>query len=126
MKFAKAFLWINCAVFGLYAICFIFWPQTISMVVVDSAPELGPAMTDMRATYGGMMLGLALLFGLLAREAKTLKVGLQGVIIVLALMAASRGLGMVIDNDTNTMMVAFLIAEAIGVAVGVLALNRLK
>ena len=126
MKFARVFLWINCAVFGLYAIGFVFWPQAMSLALVDSAPELGPAMTDMRATYGGMMLGMALLFGLLAREEQTLKVGHQGVIIVLALMAASRGLGMVIDHDTNTMMIAFLIAEAIGVAIGVFALNRLK
>lgn len=126
MKFSKLLLWVNCAVFGLYGLAFIFWPQVMSLWVVGVAPAAGSATIDVRATYGGMMLGLGLLFGLLALSTKTVQAGLQGLFIILVLMAASRGLGMWLDGGANTMMLTFLLAEVATAALAVFALRKIK
>lgn len=68
MTLAKILVWINCGLFAGFGLGFVFIPGTLATLITGTAPTTPGAMTDMRATYGGMALGLAVIFGLCARQ----------------------------------------------------------
>ena len=76
----------------------------MSQLVTGAAPSAGPALTDMRATYGGMSIGLGVLFALAARSSAGQRLGLAGVLAVMLGMATTRALGIVFDGDPNGAM----------------------
>jgi hypothetical protein len=77
----------------------------------------------MRATYGGMALGLATIFWLCARKEAYVRLGVQGVLAVMVALALTRTLGMLVDTAPNIFMFVLLAAEGV---MAVLALAVLR
>lgn len=117
-------LWLNAAVFTLYGVAFALDPEAMSQLVTGAAPSAGPALTDMRATYGGMSIGLGVLFALAARSSAGQRLGLAGVLAVMLGMATTRALGIVFDGDPNGAMFAYLAVEIVVAGVAIWALRR--
>lgn len=78
----------------------------------------------MRATYGGMTLGLGVLFGLSARDPRTVRLGVWGIIVVMMCMAGARLFGMLKDGTPNQIMYIYLAAEIVMMMVAYWALRR--
>lgn len=78
----------------------------------------------MRATYGGMGLGIGLFFGFCARRPSTVRLGLFASLFVLATTAAARTVGFLCDGSPNVFMLLLLGAELLFVVLIVAALKR--
>jgi len=106
-----------------FGLGFVFAPEALAALITGAAPATPNAVTDMRATYGGMALGLAIIFGLCARNESNVRLGVQGVLAVLLALAAARALGILLDGGPNIFIVALLVAEA---AMAILSLAALR
>jgi hypothetical protein len=124
MKFATNFLRINAALFIVFGICFIVAPVFFAEALTGSEPWTASAMIDMRATYGGMGLGVGLLFWFLARQRETVIAGLVGSFLVLGATAMARVVGFVADGSPNAFMQMMFGAEVLFVVLSASALKR--
>lgn len=113
MKFAMYLVWINCILFVAFGLGFTFAPVFFASIVTDSEPASPSAIIDMRATYGGMALGLAFLFWLCTKNKQVVYIGVRGVLGVMVFLSLSRLLGIVVDGSANTFMYLLLGAEAV-------------
>lgn len=78
----------------------------------------------MRATYGGMALGIAIFFGICARNPDTVRIGLIASALVLSGIAFGRIMGMFIDGNPNIFIYLLLSAEVLFAALILFALKR--
>ncbi len=63
MKFSFSLLWANALLFLLFGTSFLVLPEQMALLVTESAPASPAGLTDMRATYGGLSLGIGLFLG---------------------------------------------------------------
>ncbi len=124
MKFATNLLRVTAALFVVFGICFIVAPEFFAYTLTQSEPWTPNALIDMRATYGGMGLGIGLLFWFLARQRETIIAGLAGSLLVLGSIALARLVGFVADGMPNAIMLVMFGAEMLFVALSVSALKR--
>lgn len=126
MIFQRSLLWLNCGLFIIFGVGFIIFPELLSNIITGSIPATASAMTDMRATYGGMALGIALFFGFCARKADAVRIGLIASLLVLAGIALGRTVGIFIDGNPNIFMYLLLSAEVVFAALVLFALKGSK
>ncbi len=112
MKFSSSLLWANGLLFVLFGIGFLLQPVQLAMLITQSAPVSSSGLTDMRATYGGLSLGLGLFLGHCARTG-AYRSGLLASLSVLSCAALGRLLGFFMDGKPTLMMVLLLAAEII-------------
>lgn len=125
MGLARFTITLTAAIFGLYGLAFVFAPETMSLQVTGSVPATPSASIDMRSTYGGMNISLALLLASTARDPSLYALGLRGVVLFNASMASSRVLGIVLDGAPNAVMWLFLGLEVFAIALATFALRKL-
>ena len=94
--------------FFIYGLLFIVFPQEALQMLVQGKVSTRSELIDLRATYGGMMIGLGLLLFILANNVSTIKVGLLAVFILMLCMALGRIIGIVIDGEPNQLMYIYL------------------
>jgi hypothetical protein len=123
MEHGRILVLANCGLFVAFGLCFALAPERIALLLTDSSPATPSAITDMRATYGGMALGLATIFWLCARKEAYVRLGVQGVLAVMVALALTRTLGMLVDTAPNIFMFVLLAAEGV---MAVLALAVLR
>ena len=126
MKFGRTLVWVNCWLFVGFGLGFVFAPDTLATLITGAAPATPSAMTDMRATYGGMALGLALIFGLCARNEGSVRLGVQGVLAVMVALVVARTLGILLDGAPNTFMFVLLLAEIVMAFLASFALRQAR
>jgi len=123
MKFQTTLVWINSVVFFLYGLSFIFLPEALANLVTNTVPGGSSGLIDMRATYGGMSLGLGVLLGILANNPSFVRVGLWGVLSIMVGMASARLLGIFVDGTPNSTMYVYLASEILMAMLVLLALK---
>lgn len=111
MNFKTILIWINALVFIAYGLGFVFFPETLGLLITGSAPTTSSGLIDMRATYGGMTLGVGVLFGLSAGDPRTVQIGVWGIIVVMMCMAGARLFGMIQDGTPNSIMYIYFAVE---------------
>jgi hypothetical protein len=125
MRFATNLLRINSALFVIFGACFIVAPVFFAQALTGSEPWTSSALTDMRATYGGMGLGIGLLLWFLARQRETIIAGLAGAALVLGAIALGRVVGFLTDGAPNALMLAMFCAEILFAVLSVSALKQI-
>jgi len=126
MKFSVVLLGVNGCLFVAFGLGFMLIPETLAAFLTGAAPETPSAVTDMRATYGGMALGLGVMFGLCARDPRYLRLGVEGIVGVMAALALARLVGMVLDGSPNVFMFVLLGAELAMAGMAVAALRQVR
>lgn len=124
MRLQTTLLWINCALFVVFGVGFIVMPGLLSNLLTGAAPATTSAMIDMRATYGGMALGIAIFFGICAKNTDTVRIGLISSLLVLTGIALGRIAGIFIDGDPNIFMYLLLSAEILFASLIFFALKK--
>lgn len=124
MKFAVMLLWITSVLFVMFGVAYIVAPQDFADLVTGVSPDAPSAVIDMRATYGGVALGLGLFVGICARRPNLLRQGLILSLLVVASIGAARLWGFVADGSPNGFMIVFLATEVVSVVLYILALRR--
>lgn len=110
-------LWFSAIVFALIGIFFLALPERAASSIGLEMTN-ATARTDVRATYGGMVLGLALLFGWAALAPGRIEAGLWSLLLVYGGLALGRVVAIGSGERPGSMMWSFL---AIEVAVALLS-----
>jgi hypothetical protein len=58
---ASTLIWLNAGIFVIYGLAFIVAPKAVAIFFTGGSPSTPAAMTDFRATYGGMTVVVGLL-----------------------------------------------------------------
>jgi hypothetical protein len=124
MNISKLVVNITAAIFTLYGLGFVFAPSQLSLLVTGAAPTTAAALTDMRATYGGMSIATGIVLFVLASKPQSIRLGLAAVLIVMLGMASGRGVGLIIDGSGNPIMYTYLALELGAAAAAGFLLNR--
>jgi hypothetical protein len=124
MSFGKILVYVTAAVFVIYGVGFVFAPALLSELVTGSVPDTTSGMIDMRATYGGALIAIGALLGLLGSNPLWLKPGLLGVVFAMLGMASGRTYGILVDGSPNLMMWVFLALELVVAVAAIGALKR--
>ncbi len=99
-------------------------PQGLAAVGVDASTP--PARTELRATYGGLELGLGLFLAwCLLGDVGRLRAGLWAAALTIGGFGAGRLVGLVVDRPPERVFLALLAVEVLGVVAAAAALARL-
>lgn len=109
----KLVVLLTAAIFFIYGLLFIVFPAETFKYVTGGAVSSTSGVTDMRATYGGMSVGVGVILCILGMNQKTIKLGLVSVSVLMLGMAAGRLIGIVYDGNPNTYMYVYLALELI-------------
>ncbi len=124
MTLSQWIIRLNAVFFGLYGLVFIFIPETMLYWVTGSSLNTPSAIIDVRATYGGMSLAVALLLYYFSIKDLYQKLGLIFVILIMGNMALGRSLGILIDGDANPIIWLYLIGELATLGLSVCLLKK--
>jgi hypothetical protein len=117
-------LWASAAAFLAIGVFFIGWPvraaNSISLVMSDDVGHI-----DLRATYGGMCLGVGLFYGWLAREPDSLRTGAMSLFFIYGGLGLIRGLSIAQGYEPNGWMWSFLVIEFAVAAAALIAFQQL-
>jgi hypothetical protein len=125
-KFPVIWLWIVCILFVGFGVGFIVMPAELAELLTGAAPRKASAIIDMRATYGGVALGVGLFIGMCARRPEWLPAGLVAALLTSACLGAARLLGIIVDGSPNAFMVVFLLTEVASVALSAIARRQVR
>ena len=102
----------------------MFFTETLSLYVIDTVPNTKSDLIDMRATYGGMSIGFALLLYLTSQDSKIFVLGVKSIILIVGGMALGRFTGIIKEGSPNTLMYIYLLLEVLVVLIGVKLLAK--
>lgn len=123
MNNAKLLLWINAILFILFGMGFILAPSPLAQWITGSTPSTTSGMIDLRATYGGLALGMGIFWALCASNGSE-RNGLLSAILVLSAVAIGRITGILLDGNPNLFMLILLAAEIIFVILNFMIYRR--
>ncbi len=116
-------------VFGLmflgFGLAFAAAPWSMANLVGLQAAS-PQAVTELRAFYGGLEIGLGAFMIASAATRRWMRAGLQFLLVVCGGIAAGRVFGLAIDNSGSALMWVALATELTGVVLAVVALNSLE
>jgi hypothetical protein len=124
MAFPVILLWIDCLLFLGFGVGFAAAPQQLADLVLGAAPSTTSALIDMRATYGGLAVGIGLFFGLCASRPQWVRPGVVASLLLIAGLGGARLIGIMADGDPNGFMLLFLALEVLLVVLSVAALRQ--
>jgi len=107
----KLLVLLTAAIFCAYGFIFVLFPVEALLFVVGGSVSTSSGVIDIRATYGGMSVGIGIVLYLLATTYGTLRIGLISVCLLMLGMAAGRIIGMVLDGSPNMYMYIYLALE---------------
>jgi hypothetical protein len=113
---------------GLIALAFLGfgvlgWINPVGTVApLDITIQAAQAKTEIRATYGGFMVGVGLLLLFTAVDTNAVRFGLVSVAVVLFSIGLTRLYGIVVDNTQASLQWQLLAMELIPAALAVLLL----
>src|SRR5262245_9121970 len=124
MSFARTYLRIVGAMTLFFGLVYLLAPER--MTDPTGFGPLGPsALTDVRATYGGLQIGFGLFLLWAAAEVGRVRLALVLLALTIGAVASCRLTGILIDASANGILVAALVTEIALTAITFVALNRL-
>jgi len=125
MAFARIYLLFVAAMSVLFGLIYLIAPQ--SMTDPTGFGALSPsALTDVRATYGGLQLGFGAFLFWAAAEPGRLRLGLVLVALSIGAVGASRATGLLLDGSANAFHLFGLATETTLTLLALYALRRAR
>jgi hypothetical protein len=125
MKLARILLWINAACFLIFGTAFLIAPAGMTNLLSGTTPSAPNVLIDIRATYGGMALGIGLAFAFCARRPATVRIGLIASLCVASGIVCGRLIGILVDGSPNAAMIALLVGDSLFIVLFAIVLRRL-
>jgi len=122
MTLARALIFVSAVIFVVVGAGFLLIPKQFGDVLEISLPT-AMARTDVRATYGGLELGLGIFLILCVVRSEWIRPGLWALALTVGGFAFGRVVGFVAEGTLNNFMLFFLALE---LAVALLALFLLR
>jgi len=122
VNFPVGALWLSALVFLVTGLAFTVAPESMFAAVGLDVPS-GAPLTELRAVYGGLEVGVGIFLALCARRGGVaVELGLVLSFLMLGSLATYRGIGMGIDSPQAPLMSVLLVLEAAGAVLAVAAL----
>src|SRR5688572_11143560 len=123
MNLPRLSLRLAALAFAGFGVALLVRPELLGMLGVELARPA--AVTEIRAFYGGLELGLALFFAVASTRDEWLRPALFAQAASLGGIVLARLFGFVIDGSAEPLMLLFAALEGAGALLGVIALRRL-
>jgi hypothetical protein len=124
MDLARTYLRILGAMTLFFGIAYLLAPSR--MTDPTGFGPLGPAATtDVRATYGGLQIGLGVFLLWAAAQQARVRIALVLQVLTIGAVAAARALGMLIDGAATGVLLGALCLEILLTVAAVALLRRL-
>ena len=107
MTLIRAFLWFNLVMSVVFGGLYLFDPSIMAEPMGVSATSAA-GTNDLRATYGGFQLGMAVFLGWCLRDASRHGAALVGLAAVIGGLGVCRAIGLAVDGVSGTMLGATL------------------
>lgn len=124
MKFSRIYLGLMGAMTLCFGLIYLFAPQGM----LDSAGfgAVAPGgITDVRATYGGLQIGIGAFLLWAAGDEGRVRTGLLFVAIAIGAVGTSRAIGLALDGEANSFHLSALPFEASITLLSLFLLSRL-
>ena len=123
---SKGLIFLTATIFLIYGLLCMFFPAEVLRFVIDGSVSSSSGLIDIRATYGGMSLGVSLILYLLANDESTIKIGLFGVLALMGGMAIGRSIGIFVDESPNWVMYVYLLLEMVVASLSIIFLKGMR
>lgn len=121
MLFARIVLGLGALMYGLLGLLFLFVPKRLEEKL-GLRYDSPAAITEIRAFYGGLELGLAVFLVYCIAQPAALRPGLWALVLVALGSALGRAFGLVMDGKSESFTVTYLIFEVLTGLLGLAAL----
>lgn len=121
MLFARIVLGLGALMYGVLGILFLLVPKRLEQKL-GLRYDSPAAITEIRAFYGGLELGLALFMAYCIVQPAALRPGLWALVLVALGSALGRAYGLVVDGKSESFTVTYLIFEVVTGLLGLAAL----
>ncbi|AIW14094.1 DUF4345 domain-containing protein [Vibrio tubiashii] len=108
---SKLLVYLTALFFLFYGAIFVVFPIEMANLITGSSPNSTSATIDFRATYGGAQFAIGLALILVLKIKQDITLALIIVAITLLSMAFGRLIGILVDDQPNTLMYVYLVAE---------------
>ncbi|TAF08929.1 MAG: DUF4345 domain-containing protein [Nostocales cyanobacterium] len=108
--------------FFVYGAAFLFFPTLMTSLLGIELP-VPSAIIDVRATYGGSVLGTAVFFALCSLRDELLRPGLIAQVAVLGGFIFGRVMGFIVDREPNVFIYVLLVGEILGLLIALIGLR---
>ena len=115
---------LTALVFLLFGAACLIGPTEVIHSATGHAITHNVALIDIRATYGGMSLGVAAILYFLSTSTALLRAGLFSVLALMLSMAGGRAAGMIAASTTNGVMLFYLALEIMTATVAAVLLYK--
>jgi Domain of unknown function (DUF4345) len=112
-SYASKLLWINSVLFLVFGVLFLLIPNVVSSFVTGGTFTTPDSIIDVRATYGGITIGLGIFMASCARNPEHVFVGLKSALMIMISIATARLIGILIEGSANIYMFALLGLEVV-------------
>lgn len=128
VTFARVVLWVSALSFAGIGVAALVAPAaTVAGAGLGPLPEPARAgLTEIRAMYGGLELGLAAFLAWCTLAPERLPTGLLATVLTLGGLGAARLLGIAVDQPDGWQMPAFAVIELSGAVAAGVAWTRLR
>jgi len=124
MSLARTYLRILGSMTLFFGLVYLLSPQ--SMTDPTGFGALGPAATtDVRATYGGLQIGLGLFLLWAAAQEARVRLALVLQVLTIGAVASARAIGILLDGEATGVLVGALAFEVLLTIVSIALLRRL-
>ena len=113
---------VSALIFAGFGTWIFVMPEALEMVGITLTS--GEARADIRATYGGLQLGIAAFLLIVQSRPEWYRAGLLMALCGAAGLSTCRLVGMLVDGGATPLMLVFFAVEAFGVVVLTVALRR--
>jgi hypothetical protein len=122
---ARLLLMLNSALFSLFGLLYLIWPTAMcaTLHLVATRPT---AIVDVRATYGGMQLGIAALLAYCAISIGGTAFGLLSAACIVGGLAVGRLIGIAANGGTSGLVWLIVGVEVTATIINVWMLRRLQ
>ena len=123
MKPARMLLFACALIFVVAGAAFLVAPEQFGKVIELSAPT-AMARTDVRATYGGLELGIGIFLIICAARSEWIRAGLWALGLATGGFATGRLTGILVEGTASRLMLICLVTEIIVTFLSILLLRR--
>lgn len=126
MKFARLIVGFAALSFLGFGVAFLVAPDTL-IASVDLSPTSPVGLTELRAFYGGLEIGLAVyLISCLLGDRRDLISGTSVTALSMGAVALARAWGMWVDGTAGSAMAGFMATELLLAGLALIARQRLR
>lgn len=118
--FARVVLLLGALMFGALGVYLLKEPGKLDEWIGLRATS-AEALTELRALYGGLEIGLGLFLLLCFFRSQWISAGLACLLFICAGIAIARVIGFILDGSLNNMMLGFLATEVVFVILAAIA-----